>query len=91
MSALGTLRERVLDSEIVRRECRNCGTTLDADDGRCPECAVRTWQPADSPGDRDRSRARPRRRPRWCAGDRTPEPVSGPDIPVIALPESAAD
>jgi predicted Zn-ribbon and HTH transcriptional regulator len=38
MSALGTLLERVFGSEIVLHECRNCGTTLDSEDARCPEC-----------------------------------------------------
>jgi rubrerythrin len=38
MSALTTLVERVFGSEAVLYECRNCGTTLDSPDSRCPEC-----------------------------------------------------
>jgi rRNA maturation endonuclease Nob1 len=38
MSTLGTLLRRVLGDEAVLRECRNCGTTVPAEQSECPDC-----------------------------------------------------
>jgi rubrerythrin len=38
MSTLRALLRRVLGSETVLCECRNCGTSLDQDTEQCPEC-----------------------------------------------------
>lgn len=40
MPALRKLLRHVFDSETLRYECRNCGTTLEAKQDRCPECGA---------------------------------------------------
>jgi rubrerythrin len=40
MPALSTLLRHVFGSDSVLYECRNCGTTLEEDAERCPECGA---------------------------------------------------